>query len=233
MGRPILSYLAAAALCTLGFGVAGGCAESESMLVIRGVIPVAPPECVVSADSDILRLGGTLDVRIRSSYEAALQVSNQLMSRGDKEQLRAETSRVTITGAEVRVSTPGGSELANFTVVASGSVDPGDGDAPGLGVVYATLIPNVESYSDVENPIVTEFQVFGSTVGGQEVWSNWFTYPIYLEDLVYYPSESIDDTTGLCTGGTNEDLPCAPGQDDPLPCSYCLDQSFCLNPASS
>ena len=107
------------------------------------------------------------------------------------------------------------------------------GDAPGLGVVYATLIPNVESYSDVENPIVTEFQVFGSTVGGQEVWSNWFTYPIYLEDLVYYPSESIDDTTGLCTGGTNEDLPCAPGQDDPLPCSYCLDQSFCLNPASS
>lgn len=227
MARPILHYLSAALLGTLAFSIGGGCADSESMLVIRGVLTLAPPECVASADADTMRLGGSIDKRLRTSYEAPLQVSNQLMARGDSEALRAETSRVTITGAEVSLRSPNNSELDSYTVVASGSIDPGTDSEPGRGVVYATLIPDIQKYDESINPLVVRVQVYGTTVGGQDVWSNWFTYPVFRRGLIYFPASALDPDTQACTANSTEVAPCLVGQDDLVPCSACLGQTDC------
>ncbi len=238
MARPVLHYLSAALLGLLGFGLSGGCAESESMLVIRGVIALEAPDCVAEASASTFHVSGVLDPNLTKTYVANLQVASQLAAQGNSEKLRAETARVTITGAEVKLKAPNGSQLSggHYTVTASGSVDPAQGDQAGFGVVFAPLVPDVGSYidlsdDDLPNPLVVEVQVFGSTVGGQDVWSNWFTYPIYIDSLVYFPSDAMSED-GLCTEAIDEDAPCRVGQDDPVPCSVCTSVSdTCRQPA--
>ncbi len=235
MARPLLHYLSAALLGFSGMGAAAGCADTESMLVIRGVIALQPPQCIASPDATLFHLAGSVDTRLSRQYVAHLQVANQLMARGDDEQLRSETARVTITGAEVVLTRPDGSRIGrgNYTVTASGSIDPSVGNQPGLGVVFAPLVPDFEQYIDVDdapNPLIVEVQVYGKTLGGQEVWSNWYTYPIYFTRLVTFPAESLDETTGRCTPAGASEPPCIIGQDDAVPCSACLQESFCEAP---
>src|SRR5512133_1650718 len=145
MARPVLHYVSAALLGLLGFGFSGGCSESESMLVIRGVIAMEAPDCVASSDTDTFHVSGALDTRLASSYAANLQVASQLEAQGDPEKLRAETARVTITGAEVKLKAPNGSLLdgGNYTITASGSIDPAESGEPGYGVIFAPLVPDI------------------------------------------------------------------------------------------
>jgi len=67
--------------------------------------------------------GGTLDLAFRKTYEASLLVGNQLAARGSKDTLRAETSRVTLRGAEVTHTSAQGNQLYRFSVNGTGFVD--------------------------------------------------------------------------------------------------------------
>jgi hypothetical protein len=169
-----------------------GCTEEETGLYIDGVMAVIAPQCTVRADPGGTQLlGGTLDISVRPSYEATLLVGNQFTPRGDKQNLRAETMVVTVTGAVVRLFDAVGTAVSEFSVPASGVIQPDEGAEPGFGNVNVTLIPgaeverlldpsNDELPAGSENSItrIAHVSVFGATIGGNEVESAEFTYVI-------------------------------------------------------
>src|SRR5690606_8651239 len=115
---------------------------------------------------------GVLDRLFANDYTAALLIGNQLTARGSREQLRTETSRVTLRGAEVRLETLKGAELAPaFSSTATGFVDAAAGTDPSLSVMYASLIPASISSTLPQGTVVAKVRVFGNTLGGQDVES--------------------------------------------------------------
>jgi hypothetical protein len=220
---------------------ASGCADNESSLFVRAVMVVEPPDCTVSADPSSTVLGsGTMDVALTDTYRAALLVGNQLVNRGSRDQLRTETSRISLRGAEVHVESAGGTELDAFTVDGSGFVDPGTSADPGYGLMFVPLIPPSTASSLINaadtyvgRVVTVRVKVFGRTLGGTEIESNelYFTISICSGCLVSYPLSADNQTTpGVydCwvdpsqTSSGASTLPCWPGQDFAIECTDCM-----------
>jgi hypothetical protein len=225
-------------------GTVWGCTDEETGFFIRGNVVLDPPDCIARAeDSATLLISGLLDVGIRPDYQATLLVGSQLTPRGDKANLRSETSITTINGAEVQLYTDTGDLDAEFTVPATGVIPPEGGADPGFGIISATLIPastGVELANELTNPAeirtrVAKVTVFGKTIGGLEVESAPFSYVIRVCEgcIVNFPASSYDPVLG-CTGSGAEsapETPCHVGQDDPVDCSVCAGQNdFCTFP---
>ena len=212
----------------------GGCAENESTVFIRGVLALAPGECVFSSDpSSMMRTGGVIDLAFRSDYTAGLLVGNQLVTRGNRDTLRTESSRIALEGAVIEVRTPTGEMIQEYTVDGTGFVDPGDGSEPGYGVMTVQLIP--AGVPLPTNRINVGIRVFGTTLGGREVESNQLTFPVSVCTgcLISYPSDALDPGTGECRGGEApaDPAPCVGGQDDAIDCRYCSGSNeLCLRP---
>ncbi len=221
-----LSLALAASSLALASAALTGCADNDSGLYVRGVLALTPPDCTITADPSALHLlGGVMDVRVRQGlgYSAALLVGNQLVRRGDRDQLRTETSRVSLEGAEVTLLTETGSSIAEFTVPGTGFVDPGSSDEPGYGSMAVMLIP--PGVGTAGTRIIVEVRVFGTTLGGDEIESATLTFPVTVCDgcLLSRPVEAIDPLTMECTAGAGEDPPdppCRIGQDDPVDCRH-------------
>jgi hypothetical protein len=221
----------------LGAGalLASGCADNDSGLFVRAVLVRESPECLANPDpSAAFWAIGTYDVSFGDlGYIAPLLVGNQLVPRGSPNQIRTETSRIVVRGAEVSVVN-GSSTVAEFTQTATGFVDPGSGTDPGYGVAYATLVP--PGLASAGQRLTVDVRVFGETLGGDEITSESLTFPIVVCDgcLVSFPPGSVDPNTGLCVGSTgneSDELPCSPGQDEYVPCTTCGGLSDrCLNP---
>jgi hypothetical protein len=222
-----------------------GCADNESSLFVRAVIAVEPPECVAEADPSTMVLGGgSMDVALTSTYQAALLVGNQLVRRGSRDQLRTETSRIALRGAEIALETSGGSAVADaFTINGTGFVDPGSGDTPGYGVMIVTLIPPQASPTP-GTVVVARVKVFGDTLGGTEITSNELAFPISICEgcLVSFPPESAVPNTepylcqsvadGSSSSSSESELPCLVGQDAPVDCKLCVNShpDVCTTP---
>jgi len=223
-----------AALLTAGAsaGLTASCAPNDSALFIRGVLARVSPQCSVKADPSSLMLGiGTLDRAFASSYIAPLLVGNQLVRRGAKDQLRTETSRVRLEGAIVSVGTASGATLQEFSTIGTGFVDPGTGDEPGYGFMYATLVPpGVGTAGDVVNVTV---RVYGTTLGGEEIESGDISFPVQICQGCLVSYEYADPVTGQCILGNDvpPEHPCVVGQYELVDCRLCAQQyQICLSP---
>ena len=218
-------------------GMLSSCAESESMLFIEGVLAMEAPECEVVADSgSSLLLSGVVDVALTDTYQGVLLVGNQLVRRGSRDQLRTETATVSVDGTEIHVLDSDQNELTSYTVPSSGTISPGTGTEAGYGGGGTDLLRPAASFLG-QGLVVVDVQVFGETLGGQTVESNWFTFPIRVTqgDLIGYPSDSMDPNTKLCTGpaSDNASITCYPGQDGITSCTACRDRvELCYNPYS-
>ena len=185
-----------------------------------------------------------------NDYTAALVVGNQITERGSREQLRTETSRISLKGAEVRLETLKGELLVSpFSSTATGFIDAASGTDPAISVMYASLIPPSVSPSLPAGTIVAKVRVFGDTLGGQDVESSELLFPIEVCDgcLVSYPASArdltADGTEYVCkTATTAEDaaaseesqLPCELGIDLPAPCTVCSGvYEICQSPANN
>ncbi len=225
--------LAAAGLLTL-IASFQGCAENESMIFIKGVTMVTPPDCAaVPEEGSKLLFRGKLDVSFSeqglpdNGYTAVLLVGNQLAIRGAKTRSRTETSNVVLQGAEVTLEGRDGSELASFTSPGSGFAPPGAGENAGWGVVAVKLIADSGTVrGSAGDYVIAKVKVFGETLGGTAVSSN--VYPFMIEIcrgcLIDFPSESLDPATRACiasTTGTAELKGCLMGQDVSVPCTLC------------
>jgi len=220
------SRLSLAALVAASASFSTACVDNESSLFVRGVLAVESGDCSANADPGAtLKANGILDTALTSSYIGALLVGNQLVARGSPTQLRTETARVALRGAEVRVASTTQEILKSFSVDGTGFVDPAAGTSPGYGVFFATLIPNLERIG--ANTVIVNVRVFGRTLGGREVESGELAFPIQLCDgcLISFPSEADDPTTPEydCVMPAADDLeePCYFGQDQTVDCRLC------------
>lgn len=195
------------------------CAENDSSIFVRGVLAIDETSCVARAEpSSLLRGFGVLDVGIRTdhTYSAALLVGNQLSAQGDRTKLRTETARVAFRGAEVSIVDPELGELEPYSVQATGFADPApNADSPGFGFVF---VPIVLPPDRTSGEVTAKIRVYGDTLGGQEVQSNEFWYPIAICQGCLVDPQSLDPLTGEC-GASDDDsggeakTACFPGQD--------------------
>src|SRR5512145_673071 len=181
-----------------GSAGSSGCAENDSTLFILGVAAIGSDCTYTPSASTTMMPSGQLDVGFDQSYQAGLVLANQMASRGDKSRSRTETSRIILEGAEVNLLLPDGSSLRDaFSAPGAGFVDVGNGAQPGYGILSVVLIPrpNEDQVARAldQGYVIAEVKAFGKTLGGQEVESNVFRFPIDVcrGCLVTFPSSAV------------------------------------------
>jgi len=240
--RKVFGSLFAAAGGALLLGIAPGCADSESVLFIRQVqIPQKSSGNTCTVDNSPTsshRPAGVLDVAIASQYRASLLVGSQLVDRGSKDDLRTETSRVQMEGSEVYLTDSAGRTIGGpYTVPSAGLIDPANGSNPSFGLVESVLVDSVTASKLASElsaqprgtirRLTSHVRVFGRTLGGTEVESGEWKYPIDVcyGCLVTYPLGTDDPTQpGPNCRAKGEDeptVPCEPGQDESVDCRIC------------
>jgi hypothetical protein len=221
-----------ALLYTLALGLGGsGCADNESSLFVEGVLNISSSDCVARPDGEAEFISqGVLDVAFAEGYVAAVQVGNQITQQGNREKLRTETSRIHLEGARGTVFDVGGGEH-DFEVIGNGFVDPASGTEPGLSAMFLDLMNEQimsQVYAAGPGQIVVRFRVYGTTLGGKEIESGQFDYPIYICEgcLIDYPIGANTGMAGAYECG-NEVMDaqevniCFYGQDQRFPCTAC------------
>lgn len=211
------------------------CVDNDSSMYVEGVLAMTPPNCELSADPGAPQLlRGTLDVAFLDSYQGAVLVASQLTPRGAKNQLRTETQGVELEGAEVTVLR-GERVLGEFSVPAGGFVSSTRAESPGYGLAVVTLIPpgitgglagEIPNRGDAVT-VIAEVRVFGRTLGGTEITSGAFTFPIDVcrGCLIDFPLEAIEASGDgrICAGSTEgvTTSQCIRGQDALIDCRTC------------
>jgi hypothetical protein len=238
-------------ICSGSGAVAAGCAHNDESIFIRQVQSPGS-DCSVLADPSGKFLGlGTMDLMFSSEYRAALLVGSQLVQRGSTENVRAESARVTLYEAEVHIVTPDDSELGAFTIPGNGFIDPATGIIPGWGLFETVLVDVSTSVGilgrlcqgssgctdgvptgrlDRVGRIIAKVKVYGRTLGGTEIETGEFKFPIEtcFGCSILFPSEAEDPTlnranclkTGSTTSSGSSSL-CRVGQDGYLDCRTC------------
>ena len=213
------------------------CADNNSSLFIVGVMDLAQASCIAMPNNTGPFLaGGTLDTAFASGYTAVLLVGNQLTQEGSTEQLRTETSRVALRGAEVQLSTLDGKPLSvagaqgTFSTVGTGFVDPSQGDAPSYATMAVNLIP--PGLTGLPAQVLAKIRVFGDTLGGTAITSSELDFPINVCKgcLIVYDTPDTTQAAGapfMCatttasTTQTTTSAPCITGQDQTFSCTLC------------
>jgi hypothetical protein len=187
----------------------GGCVDNKTTLYIDRVAGFDPDgNCEVAlslqASGEVAIGQGYYDPQVPYAYVAPLIIGNQLVPLGDNNTLRPETSRIQLAGAEVRVEPPpGASSIPAFTTYFAGTVNPEDSTDPGLALVTVPVIPGDAQLDD--GIYRFSIKVFGETLGGTEVESGEFIFPIQIQN-----------------GGSTDN--CATIDEvDPHPCGYVQD----------
>ena len=251
MRRSTTKYLLSVGLLSLGtLALIPSCADNNSSLFVVGVIRLDPSTCVAKPDTTVVTLAtGTLDVAFASSYTAFVLVGNQLTQRGSREQLRTETSRVSLRGAEVTLTTLDGKSLGNYSTVGTGFVDSASGDTPAYAAMSVNLIPPALGTNPAVRAakvVLAKIRVFGDTLGGTAITSSELDFPINICDgcLVRYPASAYDvglpaGSAYLCSRGTSmtanaDTAPCMTGQDEAFSCTFCsASYELCRDPAKN
>ncbi|HEY4103897.1 MAG TPA: hypothetical protein VGM44_08400 [Polyangiaceae bacterium] len=243
--------------CSLLIGAAlftPSCADNNSSLFIVGVMDLAQASCIaMPQNTGPFLAAGTLDTAFASGYTAVLLVGNQMTQQGSMEQLRTETSRVTLRGAEVDLTTLDGHAIdvpgaqSTFSTVGTGFVDPAAGTAPSYATVAVNVIP--PGLSNLPPQVLAKIRVFGETLGGTSITSSELDFPITVCDgcLVVYDTPDATQAAGapfMCATAaasstqTTTAAPCITGQDQTFSCTLCsaayaLCRDPCQNPTFS
>lgn len=227
--------------------LAPACAENDQSIFIRGALaPSANRQngvCTYTADPAQPQLfEGSLDVGVRDNYFAVLLVGNQLSARGSQQAVRAESNRVHINGAVVRVTNPDGSVINEFTSLSTGFADAQGNDQPAYGAIGVVAI-DAKTKDALAGQLTARTQtklvlanisVFGKTLGGVDVESGEYQLPIRVCNGCLVTFTDSNDAAAavqpnclkpLGTAGTN--LPCSAGQDEAVPCQLCQGRPVC------
>lgn len=251
----MLRSLIAGGLIAAASASAAGCADNNSTLFIYGVMATTAPTCSVIADPAQPMLGaGALDIALASNYEGWLLVGNQYSPRGAKQQLKTETTKVTLTGAEITLKEAATDQVINcpnskncggpFSVYGSGFASSSRSEDPGWGAIYVQFLPNAvaDFYSQgtLKTPgptlttVVANIKVYGSTLGNQDVESGTFSFPIQICNGCSINYQAVAPDTGACTTTMGTVVPptnCRQGQDGTTDCRLCTNLPICLCPA--
>ena len=238
-----------------GFGldsatVAGGDAGGAPPIFVLDVLAMQfqegpPGVCIYTSDPTQAYISsGILDVGLRTQYDATFLIGNELAPRGGAGQ--TEGAAVEIQGAIVRITDASGKLLTTFQRLGSATVQPAEQGIPSYAPINMTIIdpstllndPIVRSIASAGPSagyvrLVTYTRFFGTTLDGQSVQSNEFSFPVdvceaCLITFTNNPALPIPN----CGPATNPNAPpasisCAVGEDLPTDCSLCQDQPIC------
>ena len=253
MKRILGQSLSLVAIVAIGSLLTPACADDDGSIFVNHAL--APPTsrqagtCQYTADpTQPVLAQGLLDTAARDSYLVNLLVGNQMIQRGDPLQPRAESNRVHLDGAVVRVTDANGNEINSFTAPTSGFVDASNGNTPTYGIAQlnaldATTVARAASVTKLavgaQKLVIANMKVFGKTVGGVDVESAEWSFPIRLciGCLIDFstgddPAKSgVDCSFKGVPAATStllpQQVPCNVGQDENTPCQLCLDRTAC------
>lgn len=211
------------------------CTDEDGIIYIR--YNLAPPQnrsagCIFEADPQAAFMSsGRLDASLSQSYEVHLLVGNQMIARGDATSPRAETNRVHLDGAVVRVTGTDDVLINEYTALTSGFAEASTSNTPGYGVAtFAALDAatvaklNLRTFGATKL-VLSHIKVFGKTVGGVDVESAEWTYPIqvgYGTEINYSADPSAPFPNCLAAVDTDQTAaPCTFGQDERVNCGTC------------
>jgi len=236
----------AAVVALLALGGGGGCADNESSLFIRHVQVPDEASCITEPDPEgTFFTSGFIDAAFRSEYSASLLIGNQVVGRGDTDQLRTETSKIKIYEYDVRILNADGAVLdgGEYTAPTAGFIDQKEGETESYGLAGAILVDantagalgSAAGGSGFTQEVVSEVIVRGRTLGGNELESGPFTFPISVcfGCALFFPP-GVNDGLNACGGeGEGEiETTCRPGQDSLVDCRLCRASNPALcNPA--
>ncbi|MEP7123492.1 MAG: hypothetical protein ABJE95_21370 [Byssovorax sp.] len=178
--RQSLQRAGAFLLLSTAAGLIGtSCAANESSMFVRSCLFLPVDTCKVTFDpSAAERLAGTIDPA-QSDYSCPLLVGNQLVARGDSKTLKTETSRIEIHTAVVTIYDSIKSKTyTTFSVPATGFADPGTSSQPGFGGADVLLLDRVTAREHVGETLLSGVVLQGRTLGGIDVESAEWTFPI-------------------------------------------------------
>lgn len=217
------------------------CENNRASIFVRGVIApdvdTTTGSCTFDSETDSFLLGGLVDVGLTNGFTVDLSVANQMIARANRDRLSAEVNRVTISRAEVRISSATALRRSRFSTLVTGLVGPSsDGTTPGLGVVSVNVLePDVAEgllgelqASGGSAELIAYVKLFGETLGGNDVETDFFQYPFTAcaGCLVRFPApeDGVIDCDSS-TGVTN--VPCRVGQNVPVLCPLCKGNPYC------
>ena len=250
--KRIWGHVLSVSLAAIAVGaLAPACAENDQSIFIRNVLAPSTNRtngtCVYTDDPQQAALfEGLVDLGVRDNYYAVVLVGNQMIPRGDPANTRAESNRVHLNGAIVRVTEPNGALINEFTSLASGLADPQSNNNPDYGLMGVTaidaptkdkLIAQLPTRSATKQ-VVVNLKAFGKTNGGVDVESGEFQFTVRAcngclvsfagaDDPAQQPRPNCKAALGASGGGGATALPCFPGQDEPVPCQLCQGRPAC------
>lgn len=177
--KKLFSALSLLSLCSLGALASSGCADNRTSLFISGVAGFQSGDtCEVDVSlSGTQLLSGSYDPLPGVPYYAWLIVANGLQPLGDNDTLRPETSRIQLQGAEISISSStGGGAPPAFTINFAATIHPDESEDPGLAVLPVPIVP--ASLGLAPGDYQVAITVFGETLGGTNVESGDFSFPV-------------------------------------------------------
>ncbi|MDB4933385.1 MAG: hypothetical protein JWP87_357 [Labilithrix sp.] len=234
--------------------VVPACATNDQTIFIRGAL--APSQnrvngiCTYTNDATQPELfQARLDVGIADSYFAVLLVGNQLIPRTDPNNNRAESNRVHVTGAVVRVTEADGSLIREFTSPSTGFADPGNNGAAEYGVMGIVgldaptrdlILPSLPNRK-VSKTVIMNIKAFGQTLGGEDVESGEFQLPMQVCNGCLVDFSTGNDDTSMVQPNCSKPatqaaaantVPCFTGQDEFVKCESCVHTRPACDPAT-
>ncbi|MBW2527141.1 MAG: hypothetical protein JRI23_23365 [Deltaproteobacteria bacterium] len=205
----LLGFGAFVALCA---PLTTGCVDNNSTIFIRQLqAPEAENFCVVSNTPDSLHwLEGTMDLSLASSYGGTVLVGNQLQERGDESTARVETGRVQLYEAEIELFDYNGATVSSFTMPTTGFVDVSSGTTPSYGLAGVVLVDQGAGVA-ANQTYISRVKIYGENLGGIEVETGWWDYPIYVCDGCLgciCPTSAEAEYAPSCRPGQNESVDC-------------------------
>jgi hypothetical protein len=254
--KRIWGHVASVLVAALAISAAvPACADNDRTIFISRVLAPSANRvggsCIYTDDQSQAALAqATLDVGLNDSYFGFLLVGNQLVGRGDPQNNRAESSRVHVNGAVIEVRDTAGNLLREFTSYSSSFIDPQANNVPDYAPVGLTLfdaptkaivIGELQTRA-ARKSLLINVRVFGVTLGGKDVESGDFQFPMAVCNgcLVSFldandPAEKVQPNckkAQTAAGGTTSVGPCILGQDIAVPCQLCVGSNPRCDPAN-
>ena len=208
------------------------CTDNRATFFVRDIKIPTTSDCEVQSDRNAaFRPYGIMDLGLTQAYYLHPLVENAMESSVRLNPSTAESNRIAVTGAQVRLRSSTGESIAtDYFVPTSGLVEPG-------GVVatsFQAVPPGYLTAGGANDMVIVEFKMLGTTGGGIEVDTPWFAFPLYTCTgcLVMFPPEAWDEIMGCYNcwdiGSGTDDIPCVIGQDDYVDCRFCATSNEAL-----
>jgi hypothetical protein len=220
----------AAAVALLAGGAvitSASCANNDSSIFIRGVVNVSRTDCSFQvSDTPTLILAGSIDALFAGEYTNIVIVENQMVATSDPATLKTETNSVQLYEAEVQVLDPsqGNGAIAKYSTPVSGFADPAMSSQPGNtgcevlmidAATMQTVAQKVVSTNKVQT-VDSSVVIKGRTLGGQEVHTQEFLFPIQI----FYGTTCGSAGGNACISAMSQNImaDCRLGLDENTPC---------------